>query len=574
VILFFAQYLKQNNYLQSFSNTNLIINWVLVFCIVFWTLFFYINIYKFEKINLNIEKQNDLQKLKLDIFSKKFPLLVKIPFIGFISKWFYKNGFIFSFIYVLVVFICFANTFVNLWKLPYHQDEQYHFSPAYTYNKTLEFAKWDFLYDEIWSSKWTDRNKSLTVLTSYSQKIFWFNEFASRLPVAIAGFLWVFLIYFIVLKITWIREIWLISMYVYWVNDVVLYFSGFIRAYIFLILLSMILFYILYKLILDKNNKKKLIYIFLSIIIFIFWLVELHATMIVLFPLLIFAIFLSIFQTFSFKKYKYIYISFFVLTSVFVLNTIWLIHIFKMPFGIQNQINLSLDLFNPTKIYLGHLVNPFNIWIPLIFLLIILFFIRIKDGIYLKLFLVFSVFIPMIFSLYFFNRYEDFRYIAVIQWIFIIFVSIFIYYIWILLDYKSNNEKYLKLIIVTLLFIPLQFPYILEIKPITKTSQADWENVEWSRIHFRLAQPDNYKAFNYIFENFDNIVLLRLADWWINWDDNYYLSTYVKKYNKDITLYSNSDYFSEDFNEVYNYLKPKKELESNVSFYDILSIYK
>gem|GEM_PF-5924822 len=148
----------------------------------------------------------------------------------------------------------------------------------------------------------------------------------------------------------------------------------------------------------------------------------------------------------------------------------------------------------------------------MIFLLISLFFINFKKNFYLYLFLVFSIFIPLIFSLYFFNRYEDFRYISLISAIFIIYISIFIFYTWRLIFNNKSEKKYLILILSTLLFIPFQFPNMLEVKPFTKTSQTNWENIEGSRLHFRAAQPDNYKAFDYIFKNFLNSPIVRLPD--------------------------------------------------------------
>lgn len=572
LLIFFINFLIKTSLVNYFTNFLSIQYWILILTIVFWSLFFYSSNEKIKKLNLMDDLENEEIKNKWLEFELNFPNINKIPLINIIFKWFYKNGFIYSFIFLLIVFIWGANIFINLWKLPFHQDEKYHFSTAVTYSKTGEFARWDFLYNEPGDPKWADRNKSLTILTSYSQKIFWLSEFSSRLPVAFAGFIWLFFIYFISIKITWNRIIWLISIYIYWVNDIILYFSWFIRAYIFLIVLSLILFFLLYNFLLEKNRIKKLYYSIASIIIFTFWLFELHWTTIVLFPFLGAVLFIWLLQIYSFRKHYIIYLLFFILWLVFILNTIWIIHIFKMPFGIQNQINLVIDFSKPQKIYLSHLTNPFNFGFSLIFLLLILFFINFKKNFYIYLFLVFSIFVPLFFALYFFNRYEDFRYISLIQWIFVIYVSIFIYYLRILVINDLDKEKYFTLIILSIIFIPLQFPYILEIKPFTKTSQADWENIEWSRIHFRLSQPDSFKAFDYIFNNFDDITLLRLPDGGINWDDNYYLSKYIKKYPENkVDFYANNKDNGINFDEVYNSeISDKDLLLADLNFFDIL----
>ncbi len=307
----------------------------------------------------------------------------------------------------------------------------------------------------------------------------------------------------------------------------------------------------------------------------VFSIIELHGTIIVLFPLVSIVFFIWILQIYSFKKYYYLYITFLIFSIIFILNVLWIIDLFKMPFWIQEQINLKIDFFKPEKIYLSHLTNPFNIWVPLIFLLLSLFFINFRKNLYLYLFLVFSIYIPLIFSLYFFNRYEDFRYISLISAIFNIYISIFIYYTWFLVFNFKNDQKYIVLILLTLLFIPFQFPYMLEVKPFTKTSQADWQNIEWSRLHFRAAQPDNYKAFDYIFNNFDNTPIIRLPDWWLNWDDNYYLSKYLEKYEwKNFIFYKNKE-FSTSLEEVYNFRKKDKiNLSNKQDFFGIINRYK
>ena len=116
---------------------------------------------------------------------------------------------------------------------------------------------------------------------------------------------------------------------------------------------------------------------------------------------------------------------------------------------------------------------------------------------------------------------------------------------------------------------------MLEVKPFTKTSQTNWENIEGSRLHFRAAQPDNYKAFDYIFKNFLNSPIVRLPDGWLNWDDNYYLSKYLEKNKwKKIIFYTNKE-FSTKLVEVYNFRKTdKKFLNQNEDFFNLISRYK
>lgn len=570
ILLFFVSIYLKSQAFSSYFLTNLK-NWLIILTFIFSILFFYFSSFKIEKNDILRDNKSDIWVLKKDFFQKKYKILSKIPFCSF----FYKNGIIYSLVFVFIIIIGFSNIFINMWKLPFHQDEVYHFSPAVTYGKTWEFAKWDFLYDQVWDNKWTDRNKTLTILTSYSQNIFWIDEFSSRLPVALAGFLWLFIIYFISLSITKNRIIALISMYIYSVNDVILYFSNFIRAYIFLIIFCLIIFYFSYRFLYEENFKKKILYSIIIIFSFLFSLIELHWSAIVLFPLICFVFLLWINQVFSIKKYPYIYWFLGVFIIIFLLNATGIIYIFKLPFGIQNMINLNIDFLNPQKIYLYHITNPYNLWLPLIFLIPSLFFINFKKNIYLYLFFIFWVIIPLVFSLYFFNRYEDFRYISLISGIFIIYVSIFIYYIWYLYFYNFKNKNYIFLILIIFIFTSFQFPWFKEIKPFTKISNANWQNIEWSRLHFRAAQPDNKKAFDYIFENYDNIPIVRLPDGWINWDDNYYLSKYLENYqDKKIIFYTNlekSTILRENYN---SYKNNRSILNQKEDFFKLTNRYK
>lgn len=452
-----------------------------------------------------------------------------------------------TFIFIGILLLWASNIFINLWKLPFHQDEQFHFSPAVSFNETWDFAKWDFLNNQIGEKKWTDRNRSLTVMSAWTQKLFWISEWSSRLPVALAGFLGLFLIYFVASQITQNKDIWLIAVYFYAISDPILYFSRFLRWYIFLALIGLLLFYVLYKFLSTESKKKKWIYLLYSLWLFILG-VEFHATIILLFPIVVLLLFLFITEIYSIKKHIWIYSGFFLIFWILWLNILGIIHWFYMPYDIQSHISLNIDLAKAQTIYLDHITQSFHMWYALVFLLPMLFIFQSKKYRNFYFLLFWCVYIPLIFSIYFFNRYEDFRYILVIQPIFLIFVSSFIYMLW-----KTMSQNYIVLIGMILLFAPLQIPYVKEFLPITKTSLANWTSIEWSRLHFRVAQPENHKAFDYIFSNIDNFYMLRFQDGWINWEDNYYLAQYRRKYpNVQFSYFSNLDYYSKDFKETYN----------------------
>ncbi len=532
--LFFLNFFRKTVFATNITNFWIIIYWIIIITIVFWSLVFYLN-------------RNNVELDNYDLKSN-------------------KN---FIIIFLLICLIWIFNIFTNLWKLPFHQDEQFHFSPAYTYSQTWEFAKWDFLYNQKWDSKWTDRNKSLTVLSSYSQNIFWMSEFSSRLPVAFVWLIWLFFIYFVTYKTTSNRLIWLISMYLYSVNDVILYFSRFLRWYIFLAIIWLAIFYLIYKFLNENKTKLRLKYLWLSILLLLVWF-EFHATIILVWPLIMLCVFLFINSIYSIKKHYYIYMFLFLIFLILILNILWIVHWFKLPYNIANHISLNIDFSKWKTVYLDHLTNAFNYWYFIIFILPVIFFYNYKNNYKLYLLFFFSVYLPLIFSIYFFNRYEDFRYIFILQTFFIILISYFIYHF---RNIFFRWKIYILLLII-ILSIPFQFPYFPEFKPITKKSFANFENVEWNRIHFRSAVPDNHKAFDYIFnKNINkNITIVRLSDWWINWEDNYYLRQYLNKYPENkVIFYKNNLDKSLNFNELYNYnKKTRDQLDKDIKFFDIL----
>lgn len=543
--------------------------------VLFWLIQWYLLLLTKKGTLIQIELDNkEIQKnerLKTKFFFEQYPHFSELLFTSKIFKFFYIKWVKFSILFLLISIIWWANIFTNLWNLPFHQDEKYHFSPAISYNSEWQFARWDFLYEEPLDFKYADRNKSLTIFTSISQNLFWVSELSSRLPVALMWFIGMFVLFFVTKNITWSNAIWLISMYIYSINDVVIYFSRFLRWYIFLMIWVIILIYLLYKTLKEKDAKNKLIYLVVSFITFIIGL-EFHASIIILFPTLGVVSLIYLFQSFSFKKYLYIYIAFFAVLWFFVLNVLWIIHTIKLPYNIQNHIDLSTFKWN--AIYLKHIVNPFNFWFLFLFLLPLIFFINPKKNHKLYIILFLSIFIPLFFASFFFKRYEDFRYISLIQPVFIICTSIFIYYFWKISFYWTKLSS-ISTILFLIIIINFQFPFVKPIQNLTQKAQANWENIEWHRLHFRTSIPENKKAFDYIFENNSKIVMLRLADWWINWDDNYYLKKYIDTYKeKEVIFYTNIEW-SKNFNEIYNSNKSNKSLlNSNVDFFEILNIEK
>ena len=546
------------------------------------------------------------QKRKLE-FDKKFPRLTKLnlsygfgnakleknwvkrwgyyilcailsPFIWVIRlpynlvKWGYKEGWWCSTIFIIILIIGGSNIFVNLGKLPLHQDENLHFITAYGFKETGQFVQWNFLYN-IPGEEYT-RNFIYTYFVFLSCKLFGFSEFSTRLPGALVGFFGIFLIYFISKPIFKNKKISLVGAYIYSVNDVIIYFSRFVRGYIFLIILSIIIFYLCNTLFKETKFKKGIIKGVIILLLFIFSF-NFHATAVLLLPLIILTYSIFLIKALPFKKYFLVYIAFLAAVIFVILSIFGVLNLFNLPFNISNQINLNFNISQYDTIYLIHITNPYNLPYYYLFIFLLCFIIGLKKNLARNLSFLVSIYLPLFFSLYFFNRYEDFRYIAVIQGIFVLFISSSVYIFFILFFGNIKKRKPLKLlilIILVLLVISIQISYVPQIKPFSQISQANWKNIEGDRIHRRTAQPELYKTFDYLFGlPEDNLVIIRLEDGGINWNDNYYLSEYLKRFpNKKVVLYKETESYSGKFNEIYSFNKSYENLDKNVTYGHII----
>ncbi len=528
---------------------------------------FYYNKEKIEKETEEEQNKEELagQKRKAE-FSKKFPRINKIPVLRGFVRWMYKEGWGYISIFFIIFIIGFSNIFINLTNLPLHQDEIFHFSTAYGLKETGTFVTWDYL-NNIPQSAYT-RNNIYTILVFISSSVMGFSVFAGRFVSAIFGVFGLFAIYYISKKMFSSKKIALISAYIYSVNDIIIYFSRFLRGYIILILLSILILYLCYNLLLNKNHLKSSVYYILGIIFSFLVALNFHATAFLLLPLILIVFLIYLFKMLPIRKYFFIYILAISITSLFILNILGVVKLIQLPFNIYNHINLNINLNNYDPSYFYNILNSYNISINLLIAMpfLLLSTLKSKNNVLKIILLNFSIFIPLIISLYFFNRYEDFRYIATIQGLFIIYLSFYIVKI-------SYLYKWRRLILITLLmlFISFQFPYFPQINLVSKQAIANFKNIESQRIHRRTAVPESKKVFNYLinYSKAEKITILRLADGGINWDDNYYLNIYLSNSNKKVSFYIENAYYSGKFDEIFNNNK-YIDLEKNIDYTSLI----
>jgi 4-amino-4-deoxy-L-arabinose transferase-like glycosyltransferase len=467
---------------------------------------------------------------------------------------------------ILIIIVGFSNIFLNLEKLPLHQDEQYHFETAYGYKETGNFVKWNFLYNT--PEKNYERNIIYTYLVHISNETFGWSETSSRLVSAIIGFFGLFLIFFVTKRI-FNSNIALLSAYIYSVNDAIIYFSRFVRGYIFIMVASIIVFYLSYRLSQEKNWYKGSFYIILLLLLFFIGL-TFHPTFILLLPTTLMSVGIYIFKNISVKK-EILIVG--LLFSIIGIITLFLTK--PISFGITNHIATNINWLQYDLSYLKHITNPYNL--PYFFFILLPIFsivsiVRKYHFYKVHTLLLPGVIVPLLLSLYLFDRYEDFRYIAVLQPIFIIYISMLLYSIFGFLKNKKNSTNILTLILLLITTISFQAPYFPRIPFLTKTSQANWENIEGARIHRRTAVPESIKAFDYMFsQNDEELIIVRLEDSGIGWSDTYYLKQYSKKYpDKKITFYRENAYYSGSFDEIYSWNKNYDLLDKNIPYAELV----
>lgn len=427
-----------------------------------------------------------------------------------------------------IVGISFSNNFTNLNTQIFHQDEKFSVAVAKGYSETSEFVLWDFLTETPGDDY--SRNKLYSYTLSKTGDILGFDELSMRIPTAIIGLVGVLLTFFITSKITNNRYLALVTSFFWSFNDLIIYFSRFARGYIFLLLLAEILLYICWKLYSEKNLKKNIL-LWIGLIIIFLIAYNFHQSVILLLalPTLIASSKYIDFILKNMKKVLIIGLTLLILAGVLF---------------IQNRLYQHIGIcFNcsPNIVYLNHLIKPFDGLDSIIFLFIaFILFIRIKLDSKFNNILIFSLFFGLFASIFLFNRYEDFRYIAVLQPMLILLMTYLIGMI-VNLAEKKRVLQILIMICVPFVFMKIQIPFFTRDSFLTKSAQADWESIEGDRIHRRATRPDNEKVFNYIFnQNNDTLTLVRLQDGGINWNDDYYLNQYLE--NSDI---SNMNFYIE-----------------------------
>jgi len=461
-----------------------------IITIIFGAITFWQNKSIIEEIEEEQNQEEKEEEKRALEFNEKYPKLAKIPLIGKITKWGYKEGWVYSAIFAVLLIIFAFLLFYNLGEAEFKEDEFQVVAAAKGFQETGKFYQWDWAENKLNKNAFYDRAWPHTILIAGSYHLFGVSEWSSRLVSALFGLIFIFSGYFIIKYFSKNKKITLLILFV------LMFYSSFInlfrytRMYALLIPLFLILFYALYRFIIEKNNFKTNNKIFnwvfenlnynylilVPVLILLYFNYQVHINSLLIVPsIAIFLFCLSI----IYKKKKFI-----IPTIISLLGAVIVFLLYY--FGILNKYVSFFSLFERENfVYIDYLTSfPFFKEIGVILILLVLFILILNK--FKNKFLLYSLVITG-FSLFFLiwigNRYASFVYISHIITISIILILISYYYIT-----KLFDKKFLKIgLYLTLIFL---------------LGVSFFESI--SDIYYGENQYGSFnEAYNIIEENFD-----------------------------------------------------------------------
>jgi len=442
------------------------------FTIIFGFLVFYFNKEEIEKETEKEKAEEELaEEKRYQEFGNKFPTINKIPLFRNFIRWCYKEGGYGVGLVILVI----VSVFILTYQLGYYEFKEDEFQvvdAAVGYYHTGSFYKWDWLQNK--SGQYTDCIKEdihchytaawpHTWLIAQSYKIFGISEWSSRLVSVLFGLIFILLVYFVTKYFTGMKDVSFLSAFA------VAFYHSFIdlfrytRMYAVLIPIFLVLFYLLFRAITEKNKidfklkilnefiKKNLDFnygLLIAALIFLVFNYLIHINSLIILPvLLFFLVYLAVFR----KEKKYVIAS---LLGIFGCIGIFLMYYF----GLTTKFLIFLSFFGRRNYIYSDLLTqyPFPSDFGILLLLLGITSIFIFKGqkrdkiIYSYL----TIIITLIFFVWIGNRYAGFTYISHIATVSIILI-ITAY----CLIVKLFKTKYLKFLLYLLLVLMIGFNF-------------------------------------------------------------------------------------------------------------------
>jgi len=409
----------------------------------------------------------------------------------------------------------------NLGAESLYHDELTQYRAVLGLAETGKIGLYNSFTDQITSPY--DRAAVLTTFSYYSTRVFGLNEFAVRLPVAIAGCLLLVAAFFVTKKLFGKTASFFVLLLLSF-NPYLIYLDRFFRNYSFLTLfffLSLSLPLIWLKSEFTEKFRLSLaqrIAYFVGILIT--YLVTLHFGVVqalVLIPILIMCLGVYFVELIRVKKLTFskihlavVFALILLIISIVICDYMGVISVF----GIRHHLDRHLDFSRLLSINADHLQHyskylfSFNFRTALIFILLFSVIGFISSSLFWPAIPAFSALLIFVLVAVLGDRYEDFRYISFAIPVVTLSIGAFIaQYLSLISLIKSNAIKKLlsALFIMFLVLIPT-YPSFKFIQPIlnatnlyTVTPQPLWNNTEGRIfIHRRAVAPDYKKAFSHI----------------------------------------------------------------------------
>lgn len=219
-----------------------------------------------ERLN-NLEQESLREKQKEQgrsgNFGNKFPNINRVPILRNIVRWFYIEGWFYS---IGLVILIITSIFVLGYRVGSHdlrEDEFQVVGAAAGYYYTGTFYEWDWLQQK--SGQYTSclatdidcnytRAWPHTLLIALSYKIFGISEWSSRIVSVLFGVFFASVVYFAARYFTGFKHIALLATTAAIFNPAFINLFRYTRMYAVLLPIFLLLFYIFYKLIIEKSE--------------------------------------------------------------------------------------------------------------------------------------------------------------------------------------------------------------------------------------------------------------------------------------------------------------------------------
>ncbi len=218
----------------------------------------FLNVDQIARVEEAERKKADSIRLKKSSFKSDYPRLARVPILNRVIVYLRGQGRLVSVILIAVIFLGSFNTLFRLGYQDFKNDEFYFAATAKGFLETGEFQRWVWHQSDEWNHKKKLRKYSRswphTALIAASFAMFGETEWSARLPSALCGILFFILLYVLCLKMWDDRwcSLFILSIGVF-TKPAILFFR-LTRMYAPLLLLTFVLFYLLFKWLTEPNR--------------------------------------------------------------------------------------------------------------------------------------------------------------------------------------------------------------------------------------------------------------------------------------------------------------------------------